>query len=610
MTIGRTAPDSAGLVDSLHAAAQHAEYPSAAPLFVPHVLRDYALLADGERGILVGPRGDFVWMCAPRWDSEAVFSALIGGSGGYAVTPARARFVWGGQYEDRALIWRSRWVTDTGIIECREALAFPGDPNTAVVLRRIVAVEGDAQVRVTLNIRAGFGDHPMLELASREGVFTARTGPLRLRWTGAGTARALADGTLGTMIDVAEGGHHDLVLELSDRPLPRDGVDPQIAWRATERAWADAVPEFEGTLADRDARHSCAVLRGMTSAGGGMVAAATMSLPERAEQGRNYDYRYSWIRDQCYVGQAIAAAGAHPLLDDAVGFVAARILDDGPDLEPAYTITGGRVPDEHTLDLPGYPGGAAKTGNWVNNQFQLDVFGEALLLFAAAGRFDRLDADQWRAVEATVEVIQRRWGEPDAGIWELDNAHWAHSRLACAAGLRQISEIAPAGRQAEWNRMADMLVADTTRDCLHTSGRWQRAPDDTRIDAALLMPAIRGAVPADDPRSRATLDAVRADLADQGYVYRFRHDDRPLAESEGAFSLCGFLMALADHQQGNELTAVRWFERNRAACGPPGLFTEEYDIGQRQLRGNFPQAFVHAVFFESAHRLAHPWPQS
>jgi GH15 family glucan-1,4-alpha-glucosidase len=123
------------------------------------------------------------------------------------------------------------------------------------------------------------------------------------------------------------------------------------------------------------------------------------------------------------------------------------------------------------------------------------------------------------------------------------------------------------------------------------------------VDAALLLPSIRGAIPSDDPRTVATLEAVRTQLSHEGFVYRFRPDDRPLGEAEGAFLLCGFMMALADHQQGDDLAAVRWFERNRTACGPPGLFTEEYDVVQRQLRGNLPQAFVHAMMFESAHRL-------
>ncbi len=121
-----------------------------------------------------------------------------------------------------------------------------------------------------------------------------------------------------------------------------------------------------------------------------------------------------------------------------------------------------------------------------------------------------------------------------------------------------------------------------------------------------MLPALRGALPADDPRSLATSAAVRADLGSEGYVYRFRHDRRPLAQAEGAFLLCGFLTAMATHQEGDAVGAARWFERNRAACGPPGLFSEEYDVEQRQLRGNLPQAFVHAVMLETSVRLAGP----
>ena len=137
--------------------------------FPPHVLREYALLADGERGAVLGPRGDIVWMCAPRWDSDAVFSALLDGPGGYSITPVD-RFVWGGFYEPASMIWRSRWITHRGVIECREALAFPGDPHRAVLLRRVTAVEGDAAVRITLAPRAGFGRHGLTRLHTAEGM--------------------------------------------------------------------------------------------------------------------------------------------------------------------------------------------------------------------------------------------------------------------------------------------------------------------------------------------------------------------------------------------------------------------------------------------------------
>lgn len=569
----------------------------------PDVLREYALLADGERGALIGPRGDVSWMCVPRWDSDAVFSELIGGGGAYLVRPATDRFVWGGYYEEGTLIWHSRWITTDGVIECREALSMPGDPDTAVLLRRVIAVDGPARLRVVLDPQAGFGHSPLRRLHRDGTTWTARSGPLHVRWSGAQQARE-RDGGLELDLTLPDGGEHDLVLELSEQPLPAEPFAAGPAWEATEHTWARSVPELGSVLGRRDARHSYAVLRGMTASTGGMVAAATTSLPERAESGRNYDYRYVWIRDQCYAGQAVAAAGAYPLLDDAVRFVSERVLADGAQLRPAYRNDGGPVPGERSLSgLAGYPGGSDKIGNWVGEKFQLDAFGEVLLLFAAAAAHDRLDVEHWRAAETCVAAIEQRRDDAGQGIWEVREDRWAHSRLICAAGLRSIGRWAAMPQATRWTALADSLVADAAGDCLHPSGRWQRTPTDPKVDAALLLPAIRGALPADDPRTVATLDAVRAELIDDGYVYRFRHDQRPLYESEGAFLLCGFVAALAAHQQGDDVEAHRLFERNRAACGPPALFSEEYDVVQRQLRGNLPQAFVHALLLESAVQL-------
>ena len=198
-------------------------------------------------------------------------------------------------------------------------------------------------------------------------------------------------------------------------------------------------------------------------------------------------------------------------MDDAVRFVRDRLLADGADLTPAYTVTGGAVPDERQLELPGYPGGTDIVGNWVNQQFQLDAFGEALLLFAAAARHDHLDADAWRAAEIAADAIEQRWHEPDAGIWEIDPDDWTHSRLICAAGLRAISRCGPRRRAG---RPTGVALADTHRRRHRRRARCTRPdagnarPTDPRLDAALLLPAIRGAIPADDPRSLATLHAV------------------------------------------------------------------------------------------------------
>ncbi len=582
------------------------------PRFHPHVLRDYALIADGERGALVSPRGDIVWMCAPRWDCDAVFSTLIGGEGVYAVTPAHT-FVWGGYYEEGTLIWRSRWITVSGLTECREALAFPGDRDRVVLLRRIIARDCPAEVEVVVDPRAGFGKHGLRSVKRDDrGAWTGRAGDLHVRWSGevsgARVRRAGGVSVLAMNLTVPAGQSRDIVLELSAEPLRDVPGEPDELWRATEDRWADAVPPLDDVVAPRDARQAQVVLRGLTSSGGGMVAAATTSLPERAEEGRNYDYRYAWIRDQVYAGRAAAAAGAFSLLDDATAFISARLHEDGPKLVPAYTADGGRVPDQRDLNLPGYPGGYDLVGNWVNKQFQLDALGESLLLLAAAGSHDRLDSGSRKAAEIAADAIAQRWQEPDAGIWEIDNQAWTHSRLICAAGLRRAAMHCTTEPQAsDWSALADVIVADTAEHAMHPTGRWQRSPGDPGLDAALLMPAIRGAVPADDPRTAQTLRAYLAELTQDGYAYRFRHDERPLGEAEGAFLLCGFVVTLALHQQGQEVEAARWFERNRAACGSPGLYAEEYDVAERQLRGNLPQAFVHAMVLECAARLAAPW---
>jgi alpha,alpha-trehalase len=578
-------------------------HPIAAPS-QPHVLREYALLADGERAAVVGPRGDIVWLCAPRWHDPAVFAALIGGRGAFSVTPLEP-YVWGGAYDEATMIWRSRWVTTDGIVECREALAYPADPHRAVLLRRVRAVDRPATIGVSFEPRGDYDRAPMTDLHQHADVWTATVGKLHLRFAGAGDARPRAHRTrLELALTLPAGAHHDLVLELSDRPLPDRPPDPDAAWRATDAAWRDAVPLLEATLNPRDTRRSYAVLRGLTSGGGGMVAAATTSLPERAEAGRNYDYRYAWIRDQCYAGQAAAAvAGGEPLLDAAVGFVTARILDHGEHLAPAYTVSGDPVPDQRHVDLPGYPGGADIVGNWVNQQFQLDAFGEALLLFAAAARRDRLDTSTWDALEVTVRAIAARWRQPDAGIWEIDPRAWTHSRLTAAAGLRAVAAVRSSGAAGDWLTLADAILADTAAHALHRDGRWQRASDDPGLDAALLLPALRGALPIDDPRSTATFAAYLETLTRDGYAYRFRHDERPLPDAEGAFLLCGFLVALTHHALGHAVDARSWYDTTRSATGPAQLFSEEYDAIQHQLRGNLPQAFVHALHLETAARL-------
>jgi GH15 family glucan-1,4-alpha-glucosidase len=579
--------------------------PVGRPHPVPHVLRDYALLADGHRGVVVGPDGSCDWMCFPTWADDALFASLIG-SGGHFIAQPVGRYVSGGYYQTGTLIWTCRFATTDGIFESRDALAYPGEPGRLLLLRRLRAVDGTGKFFVALDPRLDYGRRAVGPWRREAEAWTARGEGARVSLWGAEQARPQPFGN-----------HHRLELELAMKPgedrhlvleVAGAGTAPgpppvaEVCWQATERAWRESVPDCTGMVAAPDVRLGYALLRGMTSPGGGTVAAATTSLPEQVEGTRNYDYRYVWVRDSCYVGRAGAAVpGGEEMLDDAVRFVCDRLVEDGDQLAPAYLAGGGRVPRDQPLDLPGYPGGSDVVGNRIRDQFQLDTFGEALLLLALARDRDRLTGDAWKAAEIAAAAVERRWQEADSGIWELGPRHWAHSKLICVAGLRAICRGgAPAPFSSRYLALADRILAEVAETSVHRTGRWQRAPDDERVDAALLLAQVRGALEADDPRSVATRRAVASELGSDGYVYRYRHGDGPLGRAEGAFLVCGFWLALASFQAGDLVDGVRWFERGRSAAGSPGLFAEEFDVEQHQARGNLPQAFVHALMMECA----------
>ena len=264
----------------------------------------------------------------------------------------------------------------------------------------------------------------------------------------------------------------------------------------------------------------------MTGPEGGTVAAATTSLPERAESNRNYDYRYVWVRDTCYVGRAGACIpGGEAMLDDAVRWVVARLIADGDRMAPAYLPDGRPVPGVKVLeDLPGYPGGTDVIGNRIRDQFQLDAYGEALLLLALAASRGRLDQRGWNAAAIAADTVERRWGEPDSGIWELEPKLWTQSRLICVAGLRALCQADPGSETTvRYLALADTILAQVARESVSDSGHWMRTPEDPRVDAALLLAELRGAMAPGDPRSQATRHAVQDGLADDGYIYRYAH---------------------------------------------------------------------------------------
>jgi alpha,alpha-trehalase len=584
---------------------------SRAPTVPPHAvtgakaLRDYAFVADGRRGALVGPEGDVAWMCFPGWSDAALFAGLLGSGGVFRVAPASPS-VPGGYYEDASLIWRSRFVTHGGIFESRDALAYPGSPNRAVLLRQLQAIDGAGDFLVEFAPAADYGRRPIRSWRRSGNVFVARDGDVTVRFHVPANAevqpRRSRSGGIAFRLKVAPGEKHDLVAEFITGQVPEELPEPDECWRSTNAAWRLAVPDCADVLAGADVSRSIAILRGMTDHNGGTVAAATTSLPERDDGDRNYDYRFCWVRDTCYVGQAGAALpGGEALLEDAVRWVSDRLRTDKERTAPAYLPNGEPIYPPTRLDLPGYPGGTDVVGNRVGEQFQLDLFGEALLLFARAARCDRLNTEGWEAARIALGAIEQRWQEPDAGIWELEPRHWTHSRLICVAGLRAMAATnTPSNWSAHALSLSDHLLDQANATSLHSKGYWQRAPDDDRLDASLLLAEVRGALSPSDVRSETTRRAIARELGKDHYLYRYCDPGHELGEDEGAFLIGNFWMSLAQLSAGSPTAAARWFERGRAAMSTAGLFSEEFDVAEHQLRGNLPQAFVHAMFVEAA----------
>ena len=585
------------------------EVEGAAPVspseIAPHVLREYALLADGERGALVGPRGDIAWMCAPRWHSDAVFSSLIGGGGVYAVTPiepVRVGRLLRGRQPDLAVPLGDR---DRDHRVPRGA-GVPRRSRTAPSLLR--RVDGRSRRRPGAAwswIRrpsSGRADTARPAPRPRRRLGGPRRRPVRCAGPG-GAARAPArlavSGSSGRLTLAPEGGHHDLVLEIG---RPRAGrADPRTRTGlgghrerpgATRRAQLHGQPRARATPATPTP--CCA---GSPAPAAGWSPPPRWACPSGPTRGRNYDYRYVWIRDQCYAGQAVAADGDLPAARRRRPLrrrtPARRRPAPAPPPTPSPAVA---CPTSASLDLPGYPGGTDIVGNHVNAQFQLDAFGEALLLFAAAARHDRLDSEHRKAVDRRDRRDRGRRHEPDAGIWELDDHRWTHSRLICAAGLRAIAG-ARARRPTPWAGPSRWPTRSSptppTTACTPTGAGSGPRTTHGSTPRCCCRPCAAPCPPT-DPR-------VGGDAAGGGRGARpttatstaSGTTTAPARRRPRARSCCaGSGWRWPPTSRAVRRRRLRWFERNRAACGPPGLFTEEYDVTQRQMRGNLPQAFV------------------
>jgi alpha,alpha-trehalase len=587
---------------------------------------DYAMLSDCRSAALVSRDGSVDWLCFPRFDAPSVFCRLLDDAGGrFAIQPA-GEFQASRRYVDQTLVLETTFTTAGGTAVLTDAMAVGrnerghqlGVGSPGMLLRRLACASGEIEAEVVYAPRPEYGlVHPIL--IPVPGGLLARGGADRLMLS---TPVSLdADGDTATArFRLAAGETAVFALghgEMEGPPLAPCTAD-EITARLDDtvegwRSWSAIHQNYEGPWRDL-VRHSGRVLQGLTfERTGAIVAASTTSLPETVGGERNWDYRYTWVRDASLTMEALWVAACPDEANKFFAFLAnAAASQSQPvmDLQIMFGIGGERDLSERELpQMAGWRGSRpVRVGNGAWNQRQLDVYGE--LLGAAqrlVDRLGRLDPITQRFLTAAADTAAVRWREKDQGIWEIrgEPRDFLYSKLMCWVALD--CAIALAGHLGAGNRVDDWAA---TRDDIRAAilergwndraGAFTQAFGSEDLDASSLMLAITGFLPADDPRMKATIDATVERLTDErGLVYRYLARDG-LAGAEGTFLLCTFWLAQAQAMAGEVEAATATFERAIAAINDVGLLAEEVDRGTGEMIGNFPQAFSHIGLINAA----------
>jgi GH15 family glucan-1,4-alpha-glucosidase len=591
---------------------------------------DYALLSDCRSAALVSRAGSVDWLCFPRFDAPAVFARLLDPDGGYFAICPVGDFEASRAYLDQTMALETTFRTGTGKVVLTDAMAVGrndrghdlGAGSPGVLLRRLVCTDGEVEVEVSYAPRPEYGlIHPILEVIP--GGVAARGGADRLLLSG--PAKWRVDGATATArLQVMAGQPVSFALahgRMSEPPLAA-WDDGEVAARLEDtlegwRSWSAIHQTYEGPWRDL-VQHSGRVLQALTFAPtGAIVAAPTTSLPETVGGERNWDYRYSWVRDACLTMEALWVAACPDEANKFFAFLAvaaASQLRRGMDLQIMFGIGGERDLSERELPhLAGWRDSRpVRIGNGAWSQRQLDVYGELLdaaqRLVQQLGEIDRVTQ---QFLTAAADTAAGRWKEKDQGIWEIrgEPRHFLYSKLMCWAALNCAIDIAPqlnaAHRAGEWAAARDEIrAAILEQGWSEKAGAFTQAFGSDDLDASNLMLAITGFLPGDDPRMKATIDATAARLTDErGLVYRYLAHDG-LAGEEGTFLLCTFWLAQAQALAGEVERATATFERAIAAINDVGLLAEEIDAISGEMIGNFPQAFSHIGLINAAWAIA------
>ena len=622
-------------------------------------IEDYALLGDLQTAALVGRDGSIDWLCFPRFDSPACFAALLGTeeNGHWRIAPASDGVCTRRRYRDDTLILESEWDTPDGTVRVIDLMPVRGEAPD--VVRIVEGVSGRVPMLGELRLRFDYGHViPWVRRTGRQLAAVAGPDAAYLRTEAPMEGRDFATFSEFT-VSAGERVPFVLTWAPSHRGTPHP-VDPIAAVDDTERFWTKwaSTCDYDGRWQD-EVRRSLMVLKALTyRPTGGIVAAATTSLPEQLGGPRNWDYRYCWLRDATFTLQALLGAGFVAEAGAWREWLLRAVAGNAADLQIMYGLDGARRLPEYELDwLAGYSpngasggigGGSAKgspgrnggrrrqgsrssggswsapgpaspvrVGNAAAGQFQLDVWGEVLdgLSLSREAGISR-DDTAWSMQKALLEYLEGHWKEPDNGLWEMRGPRrdFVHSKvMAWVAFDRMASAVerfprldGPAGT---WRAIRDEIHADVcARGYDAERNTFTQAYGSAELDAALLMlPQVRF-LPWDDGRIVGTVEAVQKELCQDGFVLRYRPgggaSDDGLPGDEGAFLACSFWLADALHGIGRRREARHLFERLLGLANDVGLLAEEYDPATGRQLGNTPQAFSHVGLVNAARHLS------
>jgi GH15 family glucan-1,4-alpha-glucosidase len=579
-------------------------------------IEDYALIGDCETAALVDNRGSIDWLCWPDFSSQSCFAALLGGedNGVWRIAPSAGEWKTTRAYRDHTLILETVFHHPDGVARLIDFM--PIRERYSDVVRIVEGVHGVVPMRMELKLRFDYGRTVPWVTRIQDGIRAVAGPSLAVLHS----SIPVHGENLATVADftVSKGERVRFTLTYGGSFLADpEPIDAEQALRDTENFWVPWASKlrYEGGYRDLVER-SMITLKALTfRPTGGIVAAATSSLPESIGSVRNWDYRFCWLRDTTFTLMALIGGGYY---DEAAAWQdwLLRALAGSPDqIQIMYGLRGERLIVESEADwLPGYENSLpVRIGNAAATQMQLDIYGEMLDCFFHAQKSISAHGEaEFRVLALLLDHLEKIWHDPDEGIWETRGGRrqFTYSKMmawvAFDRAVKLAEHFAYRAPLDKWKSIRDAIHADI---CAHAfnaeKNSFVREYESDQLDAALLLMPQVGFLPPRDPRVKGTVEAIERELMPDGFVLRYdttRVEDG-LPPGEGVFLACSFWMVSSLHALGRTQDARALFERLIGLCNDIGLLSEEYDTGRRRLVGNFPQAFSHIALIVAAYDL-------